>query len=133
MSLIVLVCSVWYVLRPDEINVSETKPEFTVTAENLISHFKDPGNVNIPLETEKVIEVEGIIKEINTLNNRNTVLLEGGSYEPASVICDMQADQIETLKKLKAKDTVKMKGVFKGFLKDAIFLNCVITYSRANE
>ncbi|MBC31655.1 MAG: hypothetical protein CMH48_12535 [Muricauda sp.] len=93
-------------------------PVWTMKAKNENEHF---------LEAEKIVEIEGVIKEINSLNNRITILLEGGAAESACVICDMQADQTDDLKDYRPKDTIRLKGVFKGFLKDAIFLNCVIS------
>ncbi|MEW7292152.1 OB-fold protein [Aquimarina sp. 2304DJ70-9] len=80
----------------------------------------------------KVIEVEGIVKEISFLNNRNTVLLHGDD-KYSSVLCDMQSDQIEEVKKLKRGQKIKIKGICKGFLKDAILLNCMLINTQINE
>lgn len=109
----------------------EAEPELFLNAETLIAHFKRESEY--ALGAEKIVEIEGTIKEINSLNNRITVLLEGGANASASVICDMQADQTKNLKKFKPKDTIRLKGIFKGFLKDAIFLNCVISQKIINE
>ncbi|GAA4278621.1 OB-fold protein [Aquimarina mytili] len=80
----------------------------------------------------KVIEVDGIVKEVSFLNNRNTVLLHGND-KYSSVICDMQSDQIEEVKKLKAGQKIRIKGICKGFLKDAILLNCMLINTQINE
>ncbi len=80
----------------------------------------------------KVIELEGIVKEISFLNNRNTVLLHGDD-KYSSVICDMQADQTEEVKKLVPGQKIQIKGICKGFLKDAILLNCMLINTQINE
>ncbi|WP_394350956.1 OB-fold protein [Poritiphilus flavus] len=121
----------WGIYYPKPIDIMEAKPEVYLNAETLISHFKNKDE-NF-LEAEKIVSIEGTIKEINSLNNRMTILLEGGVDESACVICDMQTDQTKGLKKFKPKDTIRLKGVFKGFLKDAIFLNCVISQRKINE
>ena len=38
----------------------------------------------------------------------------------------MRTEQAEMVRKLKEGDKIKLKGVFKGFLMDAIMLNCVL-------
>lgn|GEM_PF-1576964 len=121
----------WNLHKPDDINILESEPEFYLDAETLISHYKQ-GKAHL-LEAEKIVEIEGTIKEINSLNNRITVLLEGGADESACVICDMKSDQTQLVQNFGPKDTIRLKGIFKGFLKDAIFLNCIISQSETNE
>ena len=115
----------WSIFRPGTLDINEAMPELRLNAQNLISDIKS-GNAEF-LQAENIVEIEGVIKEINVLNDRLTVLLEGGSDESACVICDMQTSQTHALKKFQPKDTIKLKGIYKGFLKDAIFLNCVIS------
>lgn len=120
-----------FLLKPNLLDISEVKPEVYLNANTLISNFKE-GHKTL-LKPESIIEIEGTIKEINTINNRFTILLKGGESDSSSIICDMQANQNEYITALKPKDTILVKGVFKGFLKDAVFLNCVITDRKINE
>lgn len=120
-----------FLLKPDLLNIAEAKPEVYLDANTLISHFKD-GNQSF-LKTESIVEIQGSIKEINTINNRFTILLKGEESDSSSIICDMQANQNKYLATLKLKDTIRLKGVFKGFLKDAVFLNCIISDRKINE
>ena len=85
---------------------------------------------NSLLEPEQIVEIEGVIKEINYRNNRITIYLGSNNNTKAFVICDMQKNQKEEILNLNQKDTIKLKGVFKGFLEDAIFLNCVISKNK---
>ncbi|PWL38688.1 hypothetical protein DKG77_10590 [Flagellimonas aquimarina] len=117
--------------KPDYLNIAEAKPELYLSADTLISHFR-AGDQKF-LKIESIVEIEGSIKEINTINNRFTILLKGKEHDSSSVICDMQANQNKYLSTLKPKDTIRLKGVFKGFLKDAVFLNCVISDRKINE
>ncbi|WP_422079954.1 OB-fold protein [Ulvibacterium sp.] len=115
----------------EDMDILAAEPELHLNAETLISHFKKENEHY--LEPEKIVEIEGAIKEINSINNRITILLEGGANESACVICDMQTDQLKGIKEFKPRDTIRLKGVFKGFLKDAIFLNCIISQRIINE
>lgn len=121
----------WRMYDSEDVNILEAEPELHLNAETLISHFEKENDYY--LEPEKIVEIEGTIKEINSINNRITILLEGGANESACVICDMQTDQTIGIENLRPKDTIRLKGVFKGFLKDAIFLNCIISQRKINE
>lgn len=73
---------------------------------------------------EDVIQVEGIVKEINYLNDRYTIILKGKDDVNSFVICDMQKSKL--LKKSELGSEIKIKGILKGALKDIILLNCII-------
>ncbi|RKM87649.1 hypothetical protein D7036_24990, partial [Aquimarina sp. BL5] len=55
----------------------------------------------------------------------NTVILYGDN-KYSGVLCDMQSDQTVGIRKLKKGQKIMLKGVCKGFLKDAILLNCML-------
>ncbi|MEO9513573.1 MAG: hypothetical protein ABJN84_09935 [Flavobacteriaceae bacterium] len=117
--------------KADYRNIAKVKPDVYLSAKTLISHFKD-GDKTI-LKPESVVEIRGVVKEINTINNRYTIVLKGEENDSSSIICDMRANQKEYITALKPKDTILIKGVFKGFLRDAVFLNCVISDRTINE
>ncbi|MEL6976133.1 MAG: hypothetical protein AAGL29_12155 [Bacteroidota bacterium] len=115
----------WYFQKP--LDVSKATPEMSISAENLLAQLKDTTTQLTVLNAEEVVEIHGVIKEINTLNGRETLILQGGADIKSYIICDMKAGQTETLNQLHEKDSITLKGIYKGFLKDAIFLNCVLT------
>ncbi len=103
-----------------------------INSSELISLFMLNENSANSVYRNKVIEVEGIVKEVTFLNNRNTVLLQGSSTY-SSVLCDMKDDQVEEIEKLRKGQKVKIKGVCKGFLKDVILLHCLLINTPINE
>ncbi len=116
------------------IDLLDKPPELEVTAENLLIFFNDgTPELEYGLKAEQVLEIVGLVKETNTKNNRITTLLKGTNDRPPYIICDMQADQRALVEKLRPNDSIKIKGIFKGFLKDIVFLNCIVTYSRPND
>ncbi|RNC88284.1 MAG: hypothetical protein ED556_03625 [Winogradskyella sp.] len=74
---------------------------------------------------DEVILVEGLVKNVNSLNNRNTIIIKGTNNE--LVICDMQKNQEPKLNAIHVGDTLAIKGILVGTLKDVIVHNCVIT------
>lgn len=115
---------------PEKIEVT-TETEIKVHAKDLLASFiVDEASANEKF-VEKVVEVEGVVKEITFFNNRYTVLLQGeGEY--VCIMCDMEDGQQDRVELLSAGDSVVLKGVCKGFLMDAILLNCVLV-NQSNE
>lgn len=123
----VLTVCYFYILplfTPTEINLEKEKPELIVNADRLISAYALDEDKADELFAGKIIEVIGTVKEVNFLNERMTLLLKSNTNN--SVICDIHPTQKEKINKLKENDTVKIKGICKGFLKDVVLLNCFI-------
>ncbi|TBN04411.1 hypothetical protein EYD45_07275 [Hyunsoonleella flava] len=111
--------------KPDTTDLSYRTPVYKLDAETVINFIQNEDSNN--LKAEQVIEVEGVVKKITYLNNRITILLGADGKENAFVICDMESNQAEKVANVATKDTITLKGVFKGVLEDAIFLNCIIS------
>lgn len=103
--------------------VNRANPNKQFNVEELIQAL----NIDTLNFTENVVLVEGSIKEINYLNNRNTIILMGDANSDTSIICDMQKDQARLLDSLKTGQVISIKGILKGTLKDVILLNCKIS------
>lgn len=113
-------------------NMNTVSTDVEISSGELISSFiidEDAANL---MYRGKIIEVEGIVKDITFLNNRNTIFLYGKN-KYSSVICDMYPNQEGEIKDLKKGQKIKIKGVCKGFLKDAILLNCMLINTTINE
>lgn len=87
----------------------------------------------IEVNPGQIIQVSGYVKEVNLLNERITLLLKTEQDTGPYMICDLQPNQKQRIDQLQVNDFVKVKGVFKGFLKDAIFLHCIITDLPSHE
>ncbi len=122
----------WYINRPDWFTYGNERPLIEITVDNISDYFK-PNTGITTLKPEQLVEIEGRIKKINTLNSRHTILLKGALDQSPYIICDMQRGQEKKLEWLKENDTIRVKGVFKGFLKDAVFLNCIVTHHNLHE
>ena len=119
------ILKVYYYDRPDRMDIAQEIPDQTLSAERITSMIKseEPGALKI----NSIVAFKGQVQKVSYLNDRITILLGADKNAKAFVICDMQEDQRNEIAQIKTNDTITIKGVFKGFLEDAIFLNCVIS------
>lgn len=132
--IIILLSSVfilWQVLSPSPIHVARYDAALSTNADFFLTNVKESGQRYI--EAETIVEIEGVIKEINHKNNRLTVILGANTDESSVIICDMVESQNSILENYKPTDSIHIKGIYKGFLKDAILLNCIVFHSEINE
>lgn len=111
--------------------VLDTKPVKYFKIEKLIDELNFEENAFSDFK-EHVVAIEGFVEDVNSLNNRQTVILRDKDNRNTSVICDMQKDQTVLLDSLELGDQVTIKGIFKGALKDIILLNCII-FNQTNQ
>ena len=103
-------------------DLSSVEIEIQYSADSLISTLQSEKKHNL----EAVIAVSGTVYEVNTINKRVTILLKGNETQETFVICDMNTNHSSSIKTIKKGDSVLIKGLLKGLLKDVIMLNCII-------
>ncbi len=113
-------------------NIGNISAEVEISSSELVSSFMVNEKHANSIYRGKIIEVVGVIKEITFVNDRNTILLRGDNTY-SSVLCDMKLNQTEEIKKLRKGQKIKIKGVCKGFLKDAILLHCMLINTQIDE
>ena len=106
-------------------NIVKKEPKHEVEAETIIQFVTNKKTNTI--QANDVVEVRGIIKEINFLNNRTTIYLGSNSHDSTFIICDMQNSEKSQVALLNKFQAIKLKGIFKGFLSDIVLLDCVIS------
>ncbi len=103
-------------------DLTSVKPSSVYTVAQLISESRSAKTT----DGEHVIAVKGTVHEVNTVNGRHTILLKGDTADETFVICDMNTNQSTTTQAVKSGDSILVKGLLKGILKDVIMLNCVV-------
>ncbi len=106
-------------------SIKNSDVEATIQSGTLITSFLDNEKQANTKYLNKVIEVQGTIKDINFLNDRHTIVLSNG-YKDHYILCDLSIDQLELSKNLKKGQKIRVKGVCKGYLKDVILLQCIL-------
>ncbi len=110
--------------KPNRVDRS-TEIEISISSEDLLASFISDEAAANAAYIEKTIEVQGKVKEISFLNNRYTVILQGkGEY--SCLMCDMDPEQMAQIQSIQKGDMITLRGICKGFLMDAILLNCIL-------
>ena len=74
-------------------DLSTVAPRARYSTEKLITTLQSEKDY----QKETVIAVSGLVHEINTKNNRTTILLKSKLQRESYVICDMNPNQITTI------------------------------------
>lgn len=133
-TIIIGLCSyVFFIFySPAKIDVSKTAKEITTSAQVLVNEFMLDEKQANQKYVDKIIELEGKLKEVTFTNNKTTLILYS-NHKDSYVICELEKNQLKNNKKLMPNQKTKIKGICKGFLKDVIFLNCILTNTQDNE
>lgn len=117
--------------RPPSVNTHNSISDDKLSADELISMFTHDEKFANNTYVEKTIEVKGVVKNISSMNNRQTILLQSEQFKKNFVLCDMMPFGENQVEKISVGDTIILKGVCKGFLLDVIMLNCIpIDYNK---
>lgn len=126
-SSVILVTSVICLLiyyKPHR-SVRKEKAAFRLSVSELVDSFsQDEARAN-SLYLGKVLEVEGMLKEI-ILNDSTLVLLLGDSTQMTGVSCYLQKDQKDKYTTLKRGESVQVKGICNGMLLDIVLDKCIL-------
>lgn len=129
--LVIILCSLDLIFSNKEIN-SETKPSVSILSKELMNQYIKDEKKADSLYTDKVIEVTGTLKNISFLNKKITIILN--SYvEDTNFICELNDSEKNKIVNLDKDNTITIKGICKGFLKDIVLLNCYIDTIKNNE
>jgi hypothetical protein len=126
-SSFLLILGVYFYLRISReanINIQSATTSYSLNAKDLTTYFATDEKLANEKFAGKIVKVEGNVKEVSFLNNTNTVILFGA--ENQGIICDFNQNQTKEIHALLKNQTVKIKGICKGFLKDVILQNCYI-------
>lgn len=99
---------VWYLFTKNFADTADLKPDYEVTALNLINEFKQNDSAANKKYSEKIITVHGRVTSVETADTTLNVRMEdaSGSY----IIFAFQQGEMSKLRKLKAGDSVAIKG-----------------------
>lgn len=130
-SSVILVTSVICLLiyyKPHR-SVRKEEAAFKLSVSQLVEAFSQDESQANALYLGKILEVQGILKEI-ILNDSTLVLLLGDSTQSTGVSCYLQKDQKELYTTLKRGESVNVKGICNGMLLDVVLDKCILLSDR---
>ncbi len=99
--------------------------EVTLTAQSLVSAFDQNETEANTKFLDKVIEVEGRVKEVIEQGD-SFILLLGDESSMSSVSCTLDHESDSVAYGLKPGDEVVVRSICTGFLMDVILVNCKV-------
>jgi len=122
---IAAVIGLYAIFNYKSIDIRKAKTEINITTNDLFENFDSDKEASFDKYIEKALEVKGTLHKVTRKGNKYSLLLRGNQIEKL-VLCEMEVDQTSIVEKLEIGDEVKVKGILKGFLMDAILLNCIV-------
>ena len=115
----------FYMYNKPHKNMNSARADLKLSAIQLFADFESDEVQANTKYLDKVMEVEGIVKEITQdENGMTTVTLEAGS-EMFGVICQMDNLSKHKRTNFKEGEQVKFKGICTGVLMDVVLVRCV--------
>lgn len=107
-----------YLFNEPHRNVQDTKTDYSYNSSEIVNEYlTDASKANAKYLAEngdsKIIEVNGVISEIQTNFNGNTVIVLQDSKAPAGVSCTLLSKQDNFNIKYKPNDHIIIKGVIR--------------------
>lgn len=107
-------------------DTAKMKPDFTVTATQLIGEFETSEQGSGKKYWDKVIRVEGLVKELARDDRGYYSVILGDTASMSSVRCSVDSSHSAEAAPLKTGMRVAMKGICSGFNKDELLGSDVI-------
>ena len=121
---ILCIVGIYYILNRSGVDTRKAKTEISITTNELFEDFDADKETSFDQYIEKALEIKGTLYKVTRKGNKYSLLLRGNQINKL-VLCEMEEDQAPIVETLKIGDEVRVKGILKGFLKDAILLNCI--------
>lgn len=112
-----------YVYTYNKPHRSVQKADLTIEALQLLAEFEQDEAKANTMYLDKVIEVNGVVKDVMKRDNSFTLLL-GDPAALGSVSCALDSMSATDAYGVKAGDTVIVRGICTGMLMDVALTNC---------
>lgn len=122
--LVIIIVSVKLYNKPHT-DVLASKPDYEVSAKDIIDDFSQNEAGANQKYLDKIIQIEGKIKDINTTDG-NTVITLSSENSPKNILCTMEPSENKKTFGLKNGQKITIKGICTGFLFDVIIVRAVI-------
>jgi hypothetical protein len=113
----------FYLYNKKTPSLENTKPDFTLTAQQLYSEFSENEKEALQLYEGKVIQVEGEILSTSQSDSISNIILNADDALFGAVNCSFKKLNSATYQK---RDKVTVKGRCQGYLNSVVLNNCSI-------
>lgn len=127
--LILLIAAALYIYKEYNRRHKDTaklKPDYTLQATALVNEFRANEHASNNKYWDKVIKVEGVVKEVNIDEKGFCSLALGDTASLSSVRCSMDSTHIKEATAMQRGATVAVKGICTGYNADELLGSDVI-------
>ena len=103
------------------VNVEEASADISITADKILNDFSSDENLANLKYLDKIIEVKGVISEINI--EKGIITIETND-DFGNVICHLSEEASRKISGLQEGQIIVVKGICTGFLMDVILVKC---------
>jgi hypothetical protein len=103
------------------VNVEEASADISITADKILNDFSSDENSANLKYLDKIIQVNGVISEINI--EKGIITIETND-DFGSVLCHLSEEASRKIGGLQQGQIIVVKGICTGFLMDVILVKC---------
>jgi hypothetical protein len=103
------------------VNVEEASADISITADKILNDFSSDENSANLKYLDKIIEVKGVVSEINI--EKGIITIETND-DFGSVLCHLSEEASIKISGLQEGQIIVVKGICTGFLMDVILVKC---------
>jgi hypothetical protein len=113
-----------YLFNKRHKDLEKTRPDFVLTATDLLKEFENDENKASAKYVNKVLEVSGVIESLNAGEDKTVSIVLKTESDFSTVICTFQ--QLIDPADYRQGESITVKGECSGFLTDVLLNNCYI-------
>ena len=107
------------------VSVANSKSEISLTADKILNDFSLDEKLSNLKYLGKIIEVKGVISEINIEKEKGIITLETND-DFGSILCHLSEETTKRMSVLQEGQVITVKGICTGYLMDVILVKCEI-------
>lgn len=115
----------YYVYNKPHQNIENAHADLQVSASELFAEFEADETQANQKYLEKIVQVEGEIKDISTNDHGQVSLTLKSNSDMFGVICEMDDLTEHKRTEFSVGETVSLKGICTGMLMDVVLVRCV--------
>jgi hypothetical protein len=124
------VIAVWYIFSASFSDTAAVKPDYEVSARNLIKEFQQNDSLSNRKYAEKIILVRGVVTDIEQADTTVNIKM-ADTTSGAYIIFAFQQQHLAEAKKIKTGDSVAIKGSCSGGAYSQILETEYISFKRS--
>lgn len=108
-------------------------PDYVLSATALLNQFAHDSASSSQKYMDRLLQVSGVIKQIDSIDDKNVVIVLGDSTDQSAVRCNPDSIHQSEAMRIRAGQTATVKGVCSGYNRDqllgsdVILIRCALT------